>query len=69
MNCQSFQELSLPEQIEYIGKLVVAVQTRETGFMAGKMVIEAAEAAGVFNKVKVGLRVFEPIEGTTEPYY
>lgn len=59
MNCQSYQSLSQAEQIDFIGKLVVAVQTRETGFIAAKMVIEAAEIAGVFKHVKVGYSVFD----------
>jgi hypothetical protein len=53
-NCKSYQELSELEQVEFIGRLVVAVQTRETGFMAAQMLIEAAEAAGVYRRIKIG---------------
>lgn len=62
MNCTSYQRLSTPEQIEFIGKLVVAVQTSETFFKAGNAMIEAAEDVGLFDKVKVGLSVYEPNE-------
>lgn len=59
MICKSYQGLSIPEQIEMIGKLVHLVQTSENAFTAASMMIEAGEATGKFNNVKVGFDVFE----------
>lgn len=58
MNCESFRKLTPQEQADFIGKLVVVVQTKEGGFMAAKTMIEAAEMAGVFARVKVGSEVY-----------
>ena len=54
MNCKSFLALAPQEQNEFIGKLVHLARTREQGFMAARMLVEAAEVAGVYKEVKFG---------------
>lgn len=59
MNCSEYQSLSFPEQVEFVGRLVVAVQTSNKCFKAAKILLEVAEQHGVFDKIKVGHEVFE----------
>lgn len=56
MNCKSYQSLSEQEQVEFIGYLVHVATTTETGFMAARMMIEAAQEAGKLDHVKIGHR-------------
>lgn len=70
MNCKSFQSLSEQEKQEFIGKLAHLARTKETGFMAAKMMIEAAEVAGVFKNVKFGhAAVYQPQALEPEVHY
>lgn len=66
MSCKQWREMTNAEQMLFIAKLTAVVQYREGGYMAAKMIIEAAEETGFFEKVKVGHDAVYPKE---EPAY
>lgn len=53
MNCNSYQELSLPEKWSMIGKIVHLIQNDETSFTEAAWLIRLGEASGKLDAVKI----------------
>jgi hypothetical protein len=53
MICKSFENLTIKEKIEMIGKVQHLIQTHEQYFLQAQLMIEKAEFEGLFHKVKI----------------
>jgi len=53
MICSKYQELSHREKVEFIGKLVHAVQSNDAIFESAKALVYWVEQFGVFNNVTI----------------
>lgn len=53
MNNSLYQQLSLEEETKYLGRLIIAVQKSPHAFKIGKLIINAAEEAGIYDRVDV----------------
>jgi len=53
MNSKQWQELTIVEQIQIVGKIVHLVQTSPASLKMAQTAIEAAEIAGKFDRVKI----------------
>lgn len=52
-NCELYQELSLPEKWELIGKIVHLLQNDEATFKEVKWIISSAEQTGKLDNVQI----------------
>jgi hypothetical protein len=53
MNCQSFQQLSVKEKIEFIGSINHALMNDEELFTDGCQLLNKAQKKGVLNNVTI----------------
>jgi hypothetical protein len=53
MNCKNFQDLTIIEKTELIGKVVHVIQNDEKFFGLAKLMIADAEKEGLFKDVKI----------------
>lgn len=53
MICEKFNELSINEKIQYIGKLVHAVENDNLLFEAGNEIIGLANEKGIFKGITI----------------
>ena len=53
MTHQHYQNLTPLERKNYIGSLVIAVETSEMLFAKGEEIIKMAEILGIYNRTKV----------------
>ena len=65
MNCTTYQKLTPKEKVEFIGKIVHAIQSSEYCFQLGEQIIKVGENQKVFEGVTINPSI-EP-DKTTEP--
>lgn len=53
--CKEFEDLSMPEKIEFIGKLAHASQSSTIFFIQASQLIREAESLGFFDGVKFNI--------------
>lgn len=53
MNCQEYQNLSHFSKVEFIGKLVHAVQNDGWCYVLGQALVDYAEETGIFDNVTI----------------
>jgi hypothetical protein len=53
MNCKSYQNLSVTEKIDFIGRIIHLVQNDEAVFILAKQWVRIGEKSGAFKNVKI----------------
>ena len=53
MICATYRELSIEEQRDLIGKLIILVQNSDTACNAGLAIVETGEQSGFLKRVKI----------------
>lgn len=53
MICKNYDQLTIVEKTQFVGKLMHLVQTSDHAFLSAEQLIKTADSQGVFNKIVI----------------